>query len=65
MARQNQKKYKGEDGTGGHGEHHQEVKTAVARPRVAHEHWTRIEEPTRYCIWSTRLERSGIIMGEG
>jgi len=37
MARQNHKqKYKGEDGTGGYGEHHQEEKTSVARPRVVH-----------------------------
>ena len=37
MARQNHKqKYKGEDWTGGYGKHHQEKKTTMARPRVAH-----------------------------
>src|SRR6218665_886900 len=37
MARQNHKqKYKGEDGTGGNGEHHHEKKTVVDRPGVAH-----------------------------
>jgi len=58
MARQNHKqKYKGENGTEGYEEHHQEEKTAVARSRVVHGHWTRIEEPNRYCIGFLREER--------
>jgi len=37
MARQDHKqKCKEEDGTEGHGEHHQEEKTVVDRARVAH-----------------------------
>jgi len=37
MAQVNHKqKYKVKDGTGGYGEHHQEEKIAVDRPRVTH-----------------------------
>jgi len=50
MAQQNYKQqHKGEDGTGGYGEHHREENTCGA--------WTRIEEPTRYCIGFLKEER--------
>ena len=39
-------KYKGEDETGGYGEHHLEKKIAVASPRIL----TSTDEPTIYCI---------------